>query len=454
MNDQLVQWHIGANDDPRPPMVNAAQADAYVKGDNQLRLFLTGYQTYGPIFRVPGPEKSLIILAGPEANVFVGRFMTEILSEQAFWEGFVEEYTSREAHISHEGEINRARRALVSRSYSRGRILERLPLLVDLTRQQASEWQLDESVHFFSWIQVLVAEQLGQLLAHHGTEGYVPELDLFLRTAVQTTMQKSQDRTVLQAPDYLRAKEHILEFGRTLVADHRATPPGQDRQPDSVDDLIMATARSGRVVQDEQLAFGALGPFLAGLHTVSTASCYLLYALLMNPKVLSRVVEEATATFAQGELNWERLKEMHTLHGACMEALRLYPVAIGHSCRAIQPFSFAGCRVEAGEDVFVAMTVSHFLPELFPNPETFDIERYSEPRNEHRQRGAYAPFGLGDHSCLGAGIAEIQLMVTLATLLVSYEFELDPLDYSIQPLAHSHNTPEMELYVRIVNSRS
>src|SRR5690348_15719273 len=37
-----------------------------------------------------------------------------------------------------------------------------------------------------------------------------------------------------------------------------------------------------------------------------------------------------------------------------------------------------------------------------------------------------APFGLGDHTCLGAGIAEVQLMATMATLVANYTLQLDP----------------------------
>ncbi|HEY0752520.1 MAG TPA: cytochrome P450 [Ktedonobacteraceae bacterium] len=454
MNEQQIAWQIGAHDAPPPPTIAAELAQTYAQGGNQLPVLLACYRAYGPIFRVPRQEKPLTVLAGPAANVFVGRYMTEILSEQAFWEGFIEEYTGKEAQVSHEGEMNRARRALLSPGYSRGRILDRLPLLADLTHQQTASWQPGQSVRFFPWVQQVIAEQLGQLLAHHGTEDYVPDLATFLSTTIQTTMTKSQARAALQAPSYLHAKERILEFGRKIVADHRATPPGQDRQPDVVDDLLMAAARGGRDIADQQLAFGALGPFLAGLHTVSFASCSLLYALLAHPQICARVVEEADAVFAQGTLSWERLKEMHALHGAAMEALRLYSGASGHNCQAIQPFSFAGYGVEAGEDVFVAMTVAHFLPELFPQPESFDSDRYSEPRNEHRQRGAYAPFGLGDHSCLGAGIAEVQLMATLATLLAQYELELDPADYRMQPLAQSQKTPQHELRVSIVKPRA
>lgn len=454
MNTQHVSWQIGAHDAPAPPGVSEEQARQFAQGTDHLSLFLACYREYGPIFRIPRQETPLTVLAGPDANVFVGRYMTDILSEQAFWQGFLEEYTGKQAQSSHEGEVNRARRALLSRSYSRGRILDRLPFLVDMTRDKAALWQDGEGVSFFPWVQTLIAEQLGQLLTHQSAEGYVPDLDVFLNTTIQTTMTKSQARAALQAPAYLQAKERILAFGRALVAAHRAAPPDQERQPDVVDDLLMAAARSGRVATDEQLAFGALGPFLAGLHTVSIASCSLLYALLAHPQELARVVEEVKATFAQGELTWERLKEMHALHGASMEALRLYPVSIGHHCQAVQPFSFAGYGVQAGDDVFVAMTVSHFLPDLFSQPERFDIDRYHEPRNEHRQSGAYAPFGLGDHSCLGAGIAEIQLMTTIATLLATYDLALDPPDYSIQPLAQTQRDPQKGLRVRIVKHES
>jgi cytochrome P450 len=105
----------------------------------------------------------------------------------------------------------------------------------------------------------------------------------------------------------------------------------------------------------------------------------------------------------------------------------------GFGAIVAKPLTFAGYRLEPGDEVLVAMTVPHFLPELFPHPETFDIDRYRSPRNEHRQRGAYAPFGLGEHTCLGAGIAEIQLMVITATLLHTYRFELDPPDYQLMP---------------------
>lgn len=52
-----------------------------------------------------------------------------------------------------------------------------------------------------------------------------------------------------------------------------------------------------------------------------------------------------------------------------------------------------------------------------PGPQRFDIDRYSPERRENVQPGAFVPFGLGHHSCLGQGFAEVQMILTLATLL-------------------------------------
>lgn len=452
VNDAEKSWQLDASDVPLPPMVPTGHAEFYEKDESSLKFYVEQYQIYGPIFRVRGPDSVITVLAGPAANVFVGRFGTEILSEKAFWQGFDQEYAGRELG-GREGDANRQRRALLSRGYSRGGVLDRLPTLVEISRHHMQGWQAGQRVLFFPWIQALVAEQLGQLLTHYGPGEYVPDLDTFLRVATSATMRRTQAKGTLQGAEYLRAKERTFELGRAIVAAHRTAARRQDGQPDLVDDMLEATARAGRVASDEQLALGALGPFLAGLHTVTTASCYLLCSLLSHPDVLARVVKEVDLVLTRGTLTWDALKTMSALQGAMMEVLRLYPVSLGHTCQAIRPFVFAGTRVDAGTDVFVAMTVSHFLADVFPSPECFDSDRYSHPRNEQRKPGAYAPFGLGDHACLGAGIAEIQLMSTIAALLFQYQLALDPPDYVLQPLEVSSSSVKEQFQIRVVAIR-
>ena len=108
-----------------------------------------------------------------------------------------------------------------------------------------------------------------------------------------------------------------------------------------------------------------------------------------------------------------------------METLRLHPVSPAVLRTVSNSFEFAGHTVPAGRLVMIGTAVGHGLEEHFPQPECFDIDRYTRARSEHRQRGAYAPFGAGSHRCLGSGLVPVQIGLTITTIL--HELVLRPL---------------------------
>ena len=67
-------------------------------------------------------------------------------------------------------------------------------------------------------------------------------------------------------------------------------------------------------------------------------------------------------------------------------------------------------------------TGDHFNPDYFPQPDLFDIERYRDPRNEHLQK-AYAPFGMGPHSCIGASVSELLMPLHMGLMLYHLKFK-------------------------------
>lgn len=433
-------WESGVTDAPLPPMVDPRDMM------NASRLFVEQYRKLGPIFRLPGRGKPLTVLVGPEANVFMARYEDEFFTTRLPWEDFDSSMTAignarppehekeqREGIQEHQGDgqANRERRARISRSYSRARVLDQLPRMVELTLEHTQDWQPGQSISVLSAMQRIVAEQLGELLVHHGTGDYLEDFKTYLDTNIIAAYSSSpESRAALTAPHYLSAKERAHELGKLILQEHRAIP-AHTAHPDLVYDVLEEATKHLEEYPESVLEGAGLGPLLAGLDTVANSCSFMLYALLKHRDVYERVMRDVNALFAQGPLTWEHLKTMQDLHGAAIETLRIYPVAGGHSTRVAKPLTFAGYCLEPGDDVLIAMTATHFLPELFPEPETFDIDRYHAPRNEHRQRGAYAPFGLGEHTCLGAGIAEIQLMVIIATLLHRYQLKLDPADYEL-----------------------
>ena len=197
-----------------------------------------------------------------------------------------------------------------------------------------------------------------------------------------------------------------------------------------------------------------LSPYVAGLDTVANTTASFVYAVLKNPDILAKLQAEVDLIFAAGTPTPQTLKrEMPVLYGALMETLRMYPIAVAAMRNATQDFVFQGHRVYAGEPLYMATAVSHFLPEFYPDPYTFDIERYQRPRAEHHQPGAYAPFGLGPHTCLGAGMAEVLMMLGMGRLFHQLDLALSPPDYDLKLDVAPTPGPELKFKVLVKGRR-
>ena len=443
-------WESGQRSAPLPPLVDPSD----VAQEEQPLVAL--YRTYGPVFRLPHPQKQpTIILAGPEANVFMARHEDEFFTTREQWEQFDATIGQNQSRMTEarDSEANRKRRAQSSRHWSRARILDQIPQMMEITFESTQGWQHGSSIAVHASMRRLVAEQLGRLLIGVSPGEYLDDFVTYLNTAIVNTLGAGNNTGErLDSATYQRAVERVNEFARLAYKAHLVNPQPNGK-PDMIDDAMREAEHYPESYRKAMLEHVALGPLLAGIDTVANSLSFMVYALLANPGARQRVQAEVDAAWSRGPLTWEQLKQMPDLQGAMMETLRRYPVAGGHMARVANPLTIAGYRLEPGNDVFVAMTVPHFLEELYPNPMQFDIDRFRAPRNEHRKPGAYAPFGLGDHTCLGAGIAEVQLMVTMATLLSAYTLQFDPPDYQLVIEERPTAAPGNHFQVKVAEQR-
>ena len=235
------------------------------------------------------------------------------------------------------------------------------------------------------------------------------------------------------SPRFRRAAARVDELYRTVVERHSGERRNRGATaPDLIDELLDLHESDPNFLTEADLKVSVLGPFIAALHTVASTCSFMLYALLRDPDLLARARAEADALFADGEPAWSDVERMDVLHRTALETLRMYPAVPMLARSVTNSFEFAGYRIEAGDAVMAATTVPHYLPECFPEPGRFDIERYTEARAEHRQPYAYAPFGLGPHRCLGNGFAEVQIILTVATVLREVDLAIHPSGYRLK----------------------
>ena len=88
------------------------------------------------------------------------------------------------------------------------------------------------------------------------------------------------------------------------------------------------------------------------------------------------------------------------------------------------------------------------MSDVFPDPFTFDIDRYLPPRNKHQSPG-YAPYGLGKHKCLGSRGMELQLAVNVLMVAHYFTLKVSPEDYKLRfsPLPSMKPNKKLKLHI-------
>ena len=415
---------------PRAPGLPLVGNAFSMMGD--IRSFLTKqYLQLGPIFSLQALDRTFIVLAGPEANLFLARQGKTHLRSREFWMDFTAELGTTRLVIGMDGgEHFRLRRAL-KRGYSRSYITSHLATAIDIAQREIAEWPLNVPLAGLYSLQRIIIEQLGVLCTNTSPREYLNDLIPFFDSLLLSRLTHHRPRLFMYTPRLRRARKRVHALYEHILALHE-TSPGNGREPDLIDDLLDLHHNDPQFMPETDLIGAVLGPFIAGLDTSAGISAFTLYALLKHPELLAPTKAEADALFAGGIPTSAALHKLDVIPRVAMEALRMYPIAPALRRTVSNSFEFAGYRIPAGTHVIIATTVPHYLPEYFPNPERFDIDRYTAERREHKQPGVYAPFGLGPHRCLGNGFAEVQIAVTLATILHKTELQLEPPNYELK----------------------
>jgi len=420
------------------------------------RFFVECYRKHGPVFRVKILNKTYTVIAGVEAANFLGtRESRESLRSKEFWQGLVEEYGAARTILGEDGEAHKELRDIMRRGYSREAIKGRHNELVAITdRSIERDWKTGELVPVVQAMQYMVTDQLGSILTGSAPLEYVQDIRTTTRYILNVLVTRQRPRILLWNPKYKRAKARVFELGEKMIADYHATASTKrDEEKNLVDDIMDAHVSNPRVMPASDLVLGLTGPYVAGLDTVANTTACFVYAVLKHPEVLARVQQEADALFANGGIDDDGVKKVPSVRGALMETMRLYPIVVAQMRTATRELTFAGHTIKAGETVYIGTSVPHFMEEYYPDPGTFDIDRYEKPRAEHMQAGAYSPYGRGTHTCLGKSLADVQMIISMARLFHRLDLELHPRDYNLRTKTAPTPGPSMGFKVMVKGYR-
>lgn len=143
----------------------------------------------------------------------------------------------------------------------------------------------------------------------------------------------------------------------------------------------------------------------AAFETAAQTTRVILYYLYSNPELLSRLRSEldqaAKKHCNEGHLPLSTLEQLLFLNGVIREGLRLSP-GVGTRLARVAPdrdLFYEQWRIPAGTPVGMTALLMHLDEKVYPQPKTFDPDRWSEDLKPSDK--TFAPFSRGTRICLG-----------------------------------------------------
>jgi cytochrome P450 len=409
------------------------------------------YQQHGAVFQIKMGFQNYTVMAGLEANKFLAKEGERVFSSESLFGGFARAMNTDVLLTVLDGAPHRHMRRMMQAGFSRSAGLAHLDTMIQVVQEATTTWQPGDELPVFATFRHLVVDQLGLVTTGVKPGEYFDDILLYLNTLLNVEALKVWPQLMEYRPAFLRAKKRIFALGEQVLAYHRAHPPTEGgRRRDLIDDILEGNRPDGQSFTEADLIAMTVGPFFAGMDTIASTISFYLYAVLKDAQLLARVQAEVDAVFSKGTPTAKDFQAMPVLHAAAIETLRRYPATPFTPRTVIAPFEFGGYDFAPGTEVMIAQTVTHFLPEYYPDPFEFNVERYLGEKSG-RIPQVFTPYTLGAHTCLGAGLAEVQMMVTMAALLYYTRLELTEPDKDITVHTMPLPNPGQKFSVRVLD---
>jgi cholest-4-en-3-one 26-monooxygenase len=190
-----------------------------------------------------------------------------------------------------------------------------------------------------------------------------------------------------------RARRELHAYLERLIEQRRSEP-----RDDLVSELVRATIDGTPLTHEQVLSYCEL-MVEAGNETTRNA------------------ISGGLLAFSEHRGEWEKLRGHPELLSDAVEEILRWVTPIIHFTRtATEDCEVRGHRIRAGEQVALFWASANRDEEVFEEPFAFRVDRHPNP---------HVTFGVGEHFCMGAHVARVELETVFRHLLARLEsFEL------------------------------
>ncbi|WP_193048171.1 cytochrome P450 [Mycolicibacterium baixiangningiae] len=212
--------------------------------------------------------------------------------------------------------------------------------------------------------------------------------------------------------EYRRRIDAVID---SLIAEARADPEC-DQRSDVLALLLQARYDNGEPISDRHIADELLTLVSAGHETTAAALAWAVERIRRNPHLLSRLTDEVDAGGSD-------LRQ-----ATIWEVLRTRPVLNATMRRTRKRISLGEWVIPEGATLVISIQLAHNLEQNFADASTFNPDRFLDAAPKP---SSWIPFGGGVNRCIGAALANLEMDVSLRTIL--REFRFSPTDEPDEP---------------------
>ncbi|XP_051155943.1 cytochrome P450 4C1-like [Leptopilina boulardi] len=185
-------------------------------------------------------------------------------------------------------------------------------------------------------------------------------------------------------------------------------------------DLMLDLDENEKVhMTDEEIRQQVETFMFAGHDTTASAINWAIFNIGNNPEVQKKIHEELDTIFGDSNepATMQQIAELTYLERVIKENLRLYPSVPMIGRLLTEDTEIDGYTIPKGTNIGLFIFCLHRDPEIWPEPEKFDPDRFLPENCRNRHPYAYIPFSAGPRNCIGMKFAMAEQKIVLTAIL-------------------------------------
>ncbi|MDJ0727631.1 MAG: cytochrome P450 [Prochloraceae cyanobacterium] len=408
---------------------------------------------YGEIVPLNFGEMSVCFISNPqliekvlhEKNTFIKGEDYQILGD-IFGKGLV----------TSDGDLWKHQRKLIQPLFLQERIANYAKIMVNYTEKMLNNWSDKEEIDVHAEMMRLTLNiamkaifdlDLTEADAKTIAEAFDLAMEWYENMREQGFIYDPNNPTEAD----LRYKKAIDRVDKAIYKIIQTRRKNKQNSGDLLSLLIDMKDENGKKMSDRQVRDEAATMILAGHETTANTLSWTWMLLAQNPQVRAKLQQELKEVLGNKKPTAADYNRLNYTKMVIKESMRLYPAVAELSRQTTREYNLGGYQIPANCTVMMCQWVNHRNPDYFPDPETFNPDRWANDLEKKLPKGVYFPFGDGQRICIGKGFALMEAVLLLATISQKFTLNLLP-EHPILPQPSITLRPEKGIKV-ILNKR-